>query len=170
MWSQKYLIPTLMSAINKRRKMDVAENPLGDRTNALALQRLQYYQGCAIIDLRYLQFGANGLIGTREVDEGNVEKLLKDFEIEGCGNLEPEHKIAAILDQEALNKALTRSNISREALLDPTNQPKLSFDGEVSLYCIYGRHRLKAGERFGETKWLVDLYSDGKLQYRAILY
>ncbi|KAJ5664081.1 hypothetical protein N7507_004812 [Penicillium longicatenatum] len=46
---------------------------------------------CGIFNL-----GANGLIGTSEVDEGNVKKLLKDFEIEGCGSLEPEHKIAVI--------------------------------------------------------------------------
>ncbi|KAJ6070578.1 hypothetical protein N7467_011897 [Penicillium canescens] len=82
------------------------------------------------------------------------------FEIEGCGNLEPEHRVAAIIEQDVLRKALTKSNLTREDLLDPTNQPNLILEGEDLITCVYGKHRLKAGERFGETIWLVDLYRD----------
>jgi hypothetical protein len=59
-----------------------------------------------------------------------------------------------------LSRALTKSDLTRESLLDPTNQPGLSFEGDVRLMCVYGKHRLKAAESFGETRWLVDLYLD----------
>lgn len=142
--------------------MDPSENLRGHRTNSLALQRLQSYQGCAIIKLQHLEFEANNLTGTREVAEKNVEKLLKMFEIEGCGNLEPEHRVSATIEEEVLRRALAKSNLTREALLDPTNHPYLMLEGEDLMTCIYGKHRLKAGERFGEFTWLVDLYLDGR--------
>jgi hypothetical protein len=142
--------------------MDTSENLLGHRTNSLAIQRLQSYQGCAIIKLQHLQFEANHLIGTREIAEKNVEKLLKMFEIEGCGNLEPEHRVCATIQQGVLGRALAKSNLTREALLDPINQPHLLLEREDLITCVYGKHRLKAGERFGEITWLVDLYLDGR--------
>lgn len=145
--------------------MDTSENLLGHRTNTLALQRLQCYQGCAIIKLQHLVFEANNLIGTREIAEKNVEKLLRMFEIEGCGNLEPEHKVSATIGQEVLRRALAKSNVTREALLDPTNRPYLILEGEDLMTCVYGKHRLKAGERFGEITWLVDLYLDSRVYH-----
>lgn len=142
--------------------MDTSENLRGHRTNSLAFQRLQYYQGCAIVKLQHLGFEANNLTGTREIAEKNVKKLLKTFEIEGCGHLEPEHRVSATIELEVLRRALAKSNLTREALLDPTYQPNLMLEGEDLMTCIYGKHRLKAGERFGEITWLVDLYLDGR--------
>ncbi|KAJ5084782.1 hypothetical protein NUU61_009361 [Penicillium alfredii] len=140
--------------------MDSPDNPLGYRTNQLALQKLQYYQGCAIIELRHLMFEPDDVFGGRQLNERNVKRLLTIFEIEGCGNLEPEHRVAAIIDQETLTKTLTHTNLSRQALLDPTNQPRLLLERDARLTCVYGKHRLKAGEAFGENRWLVDLYLD----------
>jgi len=142
--------------------MEINENLLGHRTNSLAVQRLQYYQGCAIIKLQHLRFEANRHTGIRDIAEKNVQKLLKMYEIEGCGNLEPEHRVSAIIEQEVLRRALAKSNLTREALLDPTNQPYLMLEGEDLMTCVYGKHRLIAGERFGEIIWLVDLYLDGR--------
>ena len=130
--------------------MEMNENPLGQRTNTLALQRLQYYQGCAIIRLQHLRFEGNDVTGTRDIAEKNVERLLRMFEIEGCGNLEPEHRVCATIEKDTLRRALEKSNITREALLDPTKQPYLILEGGDLMTCIYGKHRLKAGERFGE--------------------
>ena len=143
--------------------METSENILGQRTNSLALQRLQCYQGCAIIKLQHLRLEDNKTIGTRGFAEENVTKILRMFEIEGCGNLEPKHRVATIIEQEVLRKALTKSNLTREDLLDPTNQPNLILEGEDLITCVYRKHRLKAGERFGETIWLVDLYRDGRI-------
>jgi hypothetical protein len=153
----------LPRAKQRSQKMDKSENLLGHRTNSLAIQRLQSYQGCAIIKLQHLRFEASHLTGTREIAEKNVEKLLKMFEIEGCGNLEPEHRVCATIEQEVLTRALAKSSLTREALLDPTNQAHLLLDGEDFMTCVYGKHRLKAGERFGEITWLVDLYLDGRV-------
>lgn len=36
------------------------------------------------------------------------------------------------------------------------------FAYAVQLVCGYGKHRLKAGEAFGEDRWLVELYLAGK--------
>jgi hypothetical protein len=142
--------------------METSEDILGRRTNSLPLQRLQYYQGCAIIKLQHLRFEENNLMGTRGVTEKIVTKILRMFEIEGCGKLEPEHRVAAIIDQEELSKALAISNLTRETLLDPTKQTSLILDEDDLVTCVYGKHRLKAGERFGESVWPVDLYRDGK--------
>lgn len=141
--------------------MDTSDNPYGHRTNELAAQRLQCYQGCAIIDFHHLKFETNPTLGSRQLDERNVERLLKIYEIEGCGNLEPEHRIAALLDQETLSKGMSQSGVTRDSLLDPTVQPRLLFEGGVRLNCVFGRHRLKAGECFGEKNWLVDIYLEG---------
>ncbi|CAG8091530.1 unnamed protein product [Penicillium nalgiovense] len=138
--------------------MEASENLLGHRTNTLALQRLQCYQGYAIIKLQHLRYEEYNLTGTREIAEKNVEKLFRMFEIEGCGNLEPEHRVAATINQEVLRKALTKSNLTPEALIDPKNQPNLLLEGEDIITYVYGKHRLKAGERLRETTWLVDLY------------
>ena len=135
---------------NKKR-MEASENLLGHRTNTLALQRLQCYQGCAIIKLQYLRYKEYNLTGTREIAEKNVEKLFRIFEIEGCGNLEPKHRVTATINQEVLRKALTKSNLTLEALIDLKNQPNLLLEGEDIITCIYRKYCLKAGERFGET-------------------
>lgn len=82
--------------------MDTRENPLSQRTNELAAQRLQCYQGCAAIKLRNLKFDVYTVLGSRPLDEGNVDRLLDLFEIEGCGNFKPEHKIATLIDRQIL--------------------------------------------------------------------
>jgi hypothetical protein len=92
-----------------------------------------------------------------------VARIIRIFEIEGCGNLEPEHRVAAIISQPILSKALSKSKLTREALLDPINQTRLELEADDLVTCVYGKHRLRAGERFGETSWLVDLYRDGKV-------
>jgi hypothetical protein len=142
--------------------MDSLGHPLSQRTNELANQRLQFYQGCATIELRNLHFDASPVLGTRPLDQGNVNRLIDIFEIEGCGNLEPEHKIAALIDQQILHTALSKSNLQPHSLLDPTNQSPLSFEGDIQLPCIYGRHRINAADEFGVKCWLVDLYLNGK--------
>lgn len=147
--------------------MDASDNPLSQRTNELAAQRLQCYQGCAIIEFQHLKFEEDIFLGVRLFDEQNVQRLLKIFQIEGCGSLEPEHRVAALIDQETLSRALLQSSLTRESLLDPTNQPQLFFEGDVQATCVYGKHRLKAAESFGERRWLVDLYLDGVYLFRS---
>ncbi|CAG7986688.1 unnamed protein product [Penicillium salamii] len=93
---------------------------------------------------------SENLRGTREIAEKNVKKLLKTFEIEGCSNLKPKYRVSIIIEQKVLRRALAKSNLIREALLDPTNQSNLILEEEDLIICIYGKHCLKASERFGE--------------------
>lgn len=84
--------------------MDTSDNPYGHRTNELAAQRLQCYQGCAITDFHHLKFEnnlkfeTNLTLGSRQLDERNVERLLKIYETERCGIIGPEHRMAALLE------------------------------------------------------------------------
>jgi hypothetical protein len=61
--------------------MDAPDNPYGRRTNELAAQRLHCYRGCAIVGFNHLKFETNTTLGGRQLDEGNVDRLLKIFEI-----------------------------------------------------------------------------------------
>lgn len=134
---------------------------LGDRTNILAVQRLQYFRGCAVIDFTHLFFEDADLLGSREYSQVNVDRLIKIFQIEGCCNLEPEHRIAAVVDSDKLKNALSISGITQEQLLDPTIQNTLCFEEGTRLMCIFGKHRLRAAEALGKRSWLVDIYVDG---------
>lgn len=156
-----YALSAGVSPQAHKSNMDSLENPLSERTNELAAQRLQCYQGCAAIKLHNLRFDADTVLGSRPLDKSNVDRLFDLFEIEGCGNLEPEHRIAALIDRQILETALSKSNLTLHALLDPTNQPRLSFTADIQLTCVYGKHRINAADAFGVKWWLVDLYLDG---------
>lgn len=145
--------------------MSSSEATLGDLANEVAYQKLQYFVGCAIIELRHLKFESLDTMGVREFDKKNFQRILNIFEIEGCANLEPEHRIAATIDQETLKNGLVYTNISQETLLNPTSRLPLRFNNSQQLICLYGQHRLRAGEAHGETEWLVDLYLDGEPFY-----
>jgi hypothetical protein len=142
--------------------MESANNALGHRANLLAQQRFQWYRGCAAIEIRHLAFESNAVLGSRPVDQGNINRLLNIFHLEGCANLEPENCVAAIISEQTLQSSLAHTGITREALFNRTNPPNLLFAEPTQLPCAYGKHRLKAGEAFGEDRWLVDLYLCGK--------
>lgn len=142
------------------------EQSLSDRANRLAYERLQYFKGRAVVNFKFFQFEVPG---KRHLSQKNVERLLSIFTIEGCGNLEPEHRIAVLVNSNILEQALASSGISSETLLNPTTQPRLVFEGNQQLQCLYGIHRVKAGEAFGKDCWLTDIYLDG-MQYSNIGY
>lgn len=144
--------------------MDSVSNSFGHRSNQLARQRLQHFKGCAIIDFNQLALDqtAENMANMRHRSNKNLERLIKLFEIEGCANLEPEHRVAAIVSAEALNDALLRSNISQDSLFNPQKHQELFFDQGYKLKVIYGNHRLVAAQKVGENQWLVDLYQDGR--------
>lgn len=56
--------------------------------------RLQYYRGCAVIDFNHLLFEEpRDFLGVREYNQSNVDRLVKIFEIEGCGNVQTHEKV-----------------------------------------------------------------------------
>jgi hypothetical protein len=139
------------------------DNALGRQTNELARKRLQFYRGCAIVDFNHLFFEEpHEYVGVRQYDQKNVDRLIHIFEIEGCCNLEPEHRIAAVVDSSTFTNALSMTGATEEQLLDPASQIALKFNENARLVCVYGKHRLRAAEAVGESCWLVDIYNDGQ--------
>ncbi|PYH80578.1 hypothetical protein BO82DRAFT_285995 [Aspergillus uvarum CBS 121591] len=139
--------------------MQAINDPLGQKANLLAQTRLQYFRGYAIIDMRHLSFESDAILGSRPLDQTNVRRLHTMFALEGCANLEPEHKVAATVSELTLQEGLTRTGITQEALFNQVNPVNLSFEDSVRLVCVFGKHRLRAGEGFGVDRWLVELYS-----------
>jgi hypothetical protein len=125
-------------------------------------QRMHNYKGCAIVEIRHLVFEEEGVLGSKPFDQRNVQDILQTFEMVGCQNLEPEHRVSVIISDEALKNSLERSQATQNLLMDCVNPPTLKFDDDARLVCIHGKHRLRAGELSGTTTWLADLYLDGK--------
>ncbi|KAJ5475417.1 hypothetical protein N7539_007704 [Penicillium diatomitis] len=92
--------------------MDHAGDDFGNRINGLAAERLQFFQGCAIVDLSHLAFDTVPYHEDRNLDDKNVARILKIFKIEGCGNLEPENRVAALVDESILSQTLVDSNVT----------------------------------------------------------
>ncbi|KAJ5589658.1 hypothetical protein N7537_012336 [Penicillium hordei] len=116
-----------------------------------------------IVDFNYLFFEEpHEYVGVRQYDQKNVDRLIHIFEIEGCCNLEPEHRIAAVVDSSNFTNALSMTGATEEQLLDPASQIALKFNDNARLVCVYGKHLLRAAEAVGESCWLVDIYNDGQ--------
>ncbi|KAJ5715199.1 uncharacterized protein N7483_012380 [Penicillium malachiteum] len=143
--------------------MDFPENEFGKQANQAAVHRSQYYKGSAVIPIRHIIFDTEDIVGQREFDEKNLDRLQQIFEVEGCWNLYPEYRIAVTIDQSDLDWSLVHSNVSLEVLMDPRERPLLEFRNGTKLRCIYGKHRIKASSMYGETTWLVDLYTGTKV-------
>ncbi|KAJ5737360.1 uncharacterized protein N7483_002485 [Penicillium malachiteum] len=138
--------------------MDSLDNGFGKQANQAAAQRSAYYKGSAVIPIQHIIFDREDIVGQREFDQKNLDRLQRIFEIEGCWNLYPEYRIAVTIDQSDLEWSLVNNNVSLEVLMDPREQPFLNFRNGTKLRCIYGKHRIKASSMCGETTWLVDLY------------
>ncbi|UDD63794.1 hypothetical protein AFCA_011053 [Aspergillus flavus] len=105
-------------------------------------------------------FEGEEVLGSRPLDPKNVDRLAKIYEVEGCQQLEPEHRVAALIKEDILYQTIEQCNIIPNALFDYANPPTLSFNQNVRLLCLYGKHRLKAAEIHAVASWLVDLYLD----------
>ncbi|RDH38292.1 hypothetical protein BDQ94DRAFT_156322 [Aspergillus welwitschiae] len=141
--------------------MDSMYSSPSQKADQLVTQRLRYFRGYAKIELQHLIFEDMDVIGSCEVDRKNVERLVEIFKIEGCGHLEPEHRVAAIIDAQILEEAAASSMVTNEMLLKEVDPPSLRFRQDIQLLCPYGNHRLLAAKVYGEKWWLVELYLKG---------
>lgn len=92
--------------------MESVNNALGYRANQLAQRRLRYYRGYAVVETRHLTFESDAVLGLRPLDKGNIERLLNVFRLEGCANLEPEYRVAAIIRELTLQSGLAHTGIT----------------------------------------------------------
>lgn len=138
------------------------DDTFGHQTNESARNSLQFYLGCAIVNLNHLKFEEPRDYISMRYFNPHVDRLRKIFEIEGCCNLEPENKVVATVDPSTFANALSATGVTKEQLLDQVSQVSLKLNENARLICIHGGNRLRAAREFGESCWLVDIYRDGK--------
>ena len=144
------------------------QSPMDTKEETRRLEdKLSNYRGTAKIHLKHLTFDSidqkENLIS--HVDPKNVARLIQIFKIEGCLRLNEEHRIAAIISEGVLEKALKGSSLTQHRILAPGDPPQLKFDGVTTIRCLHGKHRIAAAKEVlvvGDKWWVVDLYSDGK--------
>ena len=128
----------------------------------LAKETQQAYLGTAKIRIAYIACEGGSTQGQNDLDEKNVARLLRIFDIEGC---RPEEwPVDAVIWPDALEAALNHSNLSPN---DLTGGGKLlEFPDGAGVTCIHGKHRLAAGRYYlppNESWWTVKLYRNGEL-------
>ena len=136
--------------------------------NLQRLRRLKF-RGTARIRLDDLRLSAhNG----KEMSRGNVDRLKAIFEEEGCRRLEVQHHVPALIDKQALDRAVANAKISPAALQEANgNYPELLLPAQID--CLHGQHRIQAAKEFlppREKWWAVDLYHAGLFVIAAFHY
>ncbi|KAK5094390.1 hypothetical protein LTS08_008609 [Lithohypha guttulata] len=127
----------------------------------LARAKREYFQGCAKIPLRDLDFTHSS---ARDLNEANIKRLLTSFELTGCQRIDAQHHVPAVLDLRLLRAALREAGASADDLQsdDPTRWPVLTLAAGVHIECLHGQHRIVAARKYlsnSDQWWVVDLYS-----------
>lgn len=104
----------------------------------------------------------------RDLDRGNVERLMGVYCDEGVKRLKHEHCIPAIVGKDDLLSAIHLSGLSLVQLLNSSqgDPPRLTFPEGFRLQCLHGKHRIEAAKLSaclqGQDRWwTVMLYSEG---------
>lgn len=128
----------------------------------IARERRVKYQGAAKISIPQIQ--------TRPplpqcLNQEALERLRGIFRKDGFRRLEVNNFVPVVVSRRALDRAISKANISAQDLLNSGDQPHLlEFDSKEVL-ALHGRHRLQVGSEllaFVERWWTVDIYLDGK--------
>ena len=137
-----------------------------DQTRRLE-EKHSSFRGSAKIHLRHLQFNEleqRMLRGDFHLDQKNVARLNKIFEIQDCLRLESDHHVPAMISEKLLQLSIRASGLSNGGeLLDRRIPPTLQLPPTTSLQCLHGRHRIAAARNFllpDDKWWIVNLYSD----------
>ncbi|CBX95206.1 hypothetical protein LEMA_P023580.1 [Plenodomus lingam JN3] len=132
--------------------------------NSLASQQATSHRGLARVSLDSLHF-EHPLVLEKHRNESldNVQRLEKIFERSGCLRLHDENILNAVVREDDLATALSRSNLTAAALrriISATDAPALHLE-KVS--CLTGLHRIRAADRFldpNDKWWTVRLFSN----------
>ncbi|KAJ4329997.1 hypothetical protein N0V95_010119 [Ascochyta clinopodiicola] len=128
-------------------------------------QKSSHFRGRAKVPLDFLHFSEHS---PRDIDRGNVQRLMGVFREEGVKRLQNEHHIPAIVGKDDLLSAVQLSGVSLVDLLNSSQEspPRLTFPDGYRLRCLHGKHRIEAAKKSaclqGQDRWwTVTLYSEG---------
>jgi hypothetical protein len=100
----------------------------------------------------------------RKISQKNVQRLHGVFRKVGCLRLQEENFINAIVDDEALDNALSISEVSRDGLLLLREGQELPLL-DLRVDCLSGLHRVEAAKAFlddNDQWWTVRLFASSK--------
>lgn len=103
-------------------------------------ERRSHFRGSARIHLQHFLF--EGQFDTSSpvfLDQKNVTRLEKLFDIEGCLRLDPEHRIPVIISDVLLEERLLLARLKDSDLLTSSIPPTLPFPAESRLNCLHRR-------------------------------
>ncbi|KAA8622017.1 DUF3723 domain-containing protein [Pyrenophora tritici-repentis] len=128
-------------------------------------QKSSHFRGRARVPLEFLHFSEHS---PRDLDRGNVERLMGVYRDEGVKRLQCEHHIPTIIGKDDLLSAVHLSGLSLVHLLNSSQDdpPRLTFPEGFRLRCLHGKHRIEAAKLSaclqGQDRWwTVTLYSEG---------
>ena len=93
-------------------------------------------------------------------DKKRWQRIVRIFELQGCDDGKPEHRVPALVRKDELHSVLARSGFQDGVHVEP---PKLTFGHALPF--LRGRHRLVAAAEYlavEEQWWTVDLYDQGE--------
>lgn len=120
------------------------------------------FRGFARVGLDTLQFRHDS---HRGLDNRNVTRLCKIFELEGCQRLDDHHFVDVIIDEASFDSIQDGTNepvVQTQPARDWLSAPLLDIG---SIECLSGRHRIQAALQYLEPNdrwWIARVYSDGK--------
>lgn len=95
---------------------------------------------------------------SRQLNQKNVKRLIKVFELEGCRRLDSENHVPALISNRALS-ILLEFVTEGEVRLKASDKQPVSSDNLGGLTYLHGRHRLEAAKSFlpaNEKWWVVE--------------
>ena len=134
----------------------------------LTKENQQAYLGMAKIRISSIVYEGGSTLGQSDLDDKNVARLLRVFDIEDCRP--DDWPVEALISTDILAGALEYSALSQSDL--QTNGKFLQLPIGSHVTCIHGKHRLAAGRfhlPFDQSWWSVKLYDTGKMNYHIFV-
>lgn len=142
--------------------------------------------GIVQVDISLLTFQDD--LKAKKIDPTKVQNLISIFRTSGCERDSPENQLPALISPRELDYMLETAQVTRGDLqgsLQGGGYPRFRA-GDSTIYCLDGRHRLRAAEIFfkdrpEENWWTVKLatfnpsshetkFSDGEVLRKVIYY
>lgn len=121
----------------------------------------EHFRGYALLELANVELLDGGV-----TDKERVERLLKEFKLQGCRRDDETHAISVMVDSDVFGKEFMR-NLDRGSSCHVLPSERL----RVKATCLRGKHRVLAANRhFQESDrwWVAKLYDFGQWTYLLV--